>query len=128
MASSQWAGDLLIYAAYDKDFGAVRAMLSHGVSIHATDHSQWRTALHAAASAGDLRTIQFLISRGADVNALDRSGDSPTELAASQTHQDCVAFLRQYDGKRIRGDVAQRNKAADDQFADSMKKYRSESQ
>jgi uncharacterized protein len=72
--------------AYDKDFRTVKAMLSHGVSISATDHSEWRTAPHAAAIAGDLRTIQFLVSNGADVNALDRAGDSPAELAASRGH------------------------------------------
>jgi ankyrin repeat protein len=73
-------------SAYDKDFRTVKAMLSHGVSISATDHSEWRTAPHAAAIAGDLRTIQFLVSNGADVNALDRAGDSPAELAASRGH------------------------------------------
>lgn len=98
MASSPRAGDLLIYAAYDKDFRTVKAMLSHGVSISATDHSEWRTALHAAAIAGDLRTIQFLVSSGADVNALDRAGDSPAELAASRGHQECVSFFLQEHG------------------------------
>jgi Ankyrin repeats (3 copies) len=77
MAASPRAGDLLVYAAYKRDFGTVKAMLSQDVSIGATDHSEWRTALHAAAIVGDLRTIEFLVSSGADVNALDRSGDSP---------------------------------------------------
>jgi hypothetical protein len=77
MAPSARAGDLLMYAAYNKDFGTVKAMLSHGVSINTTDYAYWRTALHAAASAGDLRTIQFLVSSGVDINALDRAGDSP---------------------------------------------------
>jgi len=120
MASSPRAGDLLIYAAYDKDFGTVRAMLSHGVSISTTDHSEWRTALHAAAIAGDLRTIQFLVSSGADVNALDRAGDSPTELAASRGDQECASFLEQHGGKRIRGDEAQHQKAIHDKVRDDI--------
>lgn len=33
MTSSPRAGDLLVYAAYDRDFRTVKAMLSHGVSI-----------------------------------------------------------------------------------------------
>ena len=111
MASSPRAADLLIYAAYDKDFRTVKAMLSHGVPITATDHHEWRTALHAAAIAGDLHTVRFLVSNGADVNALDRAGDSAAELAASQGHQDCVAFLQEHGGKQVRGDEAQHQKA-----------------
>lgn len=120
MASSPRAGDLLIYAAYGKDIRTVKAMLSHGVSISATDHSEWRTALHAAAIAGDLRTIQFLVSSGADVNALDRAGDSPAELAASRGHQECASFVQEHGGKKIRGDEAQHQKAIDDRVRDDI--------
>ena len=120
MTSSPSAGDLLVYAAYDSDFRTVKAMLSHGLSIRATDHSEWRTALHAAAIAGDLRTIEFLVSSGADVNALDRSGDSPAELAASRGHQDCAASLQEHGGKRILGDEAQHQKAMEDKVRDDI--------
>jgi Ankyrin repeats (3 copies) len=120
MASSPRAGDLLVYAAYNSDFRTVKAMLSHGVSVRATDHSEWRTALHAAAIAGDLRTIEFLVSSGADVNALDRSGDSPTELAASWGHQECATFLQEHGGKRIHGDEAKHQKAIQDKVRDDI--------
>jgi hypothetical protein len=120
MASSPRAADLLVYAAYDRDFRTVKAMLSHGVSISATDHSEWRTALHAASIAGDLRTIQFLVSSGADVNALDRSGDSPVELAVSGGHEECAKFLQEHGGKRIRGDEAQHQKASEDKVRDDI--------
>lgn len=120
MASSQRAGDLLIYAAYDKDLRTVKAFLSHGVSVNAIDHSEWRTPLHAAALAGDLRTVQFLVSSGADLNALDRSGDSAAELAASRGHQECVSFLQEHGGKRIRGNPAQHQKAIEDKVQDDI--------
>jgi hypothetical protein len=120
MASSPRAGDLLIYAAYDRDFRTVKAMVSHGVSIRATDHLEWRTALHAASIAGDLRIIQFLVSNGADVNALDRAGDSPAELAISRGHQGCSTFLEEHGGKRIRGDEAQHRKASEDGVRDGI--------
>jgi hypothetical protein len=120
MASSPRAADLLIYAAYDKDFRTVKAMLSHGVPITATDHHEWRTALHAASIAGDLRTLHFLVSSGADVNALDRAGDSPAELAASRGHQDCLVLLEEHGGKRIRGDDVQHQKAIHDQVRDDI--------
>ena len=120
VVSSQRVGDLLVYAAYNRDLRTVQAMLSHGVSVSATDHSEWRTALHAAASAGDLRTVQLLVSMGANVNTLDRAGDSPTELAASRGHQDCVVFLEGHGGKRIRGDEAQHQKAIHDKVAEDI--------
>jgi hypothetical protein len=120
MASSPRAGDLLVYAAYNGDFRTVKAMLSHGVSIRATDHSEWRTALHAAAVVGDLRTIEFLASSGAEINALDRSGDSPAELAASGGHQECATFLQEHGGKRITGDEAQHQKAIEDKVRDDI--------
>ena len=129
MVSSPRVGDLLVYAAYNKDFHTVQAMLSHGVNISVTDHAEWRTALHAAAIAGDLRTIQLLVSMGANVNALDRAGDSPTELAASRGHQDCVVFLEELGGKRVSGDEAQHQKAIHDKVAediDEMNRKRTE--
>jgi len=118
MASSPRAADLLIYAAYDRDFRTVEALLSHGVPVTATDHHEGRTALHAAAIAGDLRSVRFLVSNGADVNALDRAGDSPAELAASRGHQDCVSFLQERGGKIVRGDEAQHQKAIHDRVED----------
>lgn len=120
MASSPRAGDLLVYAASTKDFRTVKAMLSHGVSIGATDRSDWRTALHAAANAGDMRTVRFLVSNGADVNALDRAGDSPAELADSRGHQECASFLQEHGGKLIRGDEAQHQKAIDDKVREDI--------
>lgn len=120
MAASPRSGDLLVYAAYGKDYHTVKAMLVHGVSVKAMEHSQWRTALHAAAIAGDLRTIQLLLSSGADVNALDRSGDSPAELAASRGHEECARFLEEHGGRRVRGDEAQHRKAIEDQVRDDI--------
>ena len=110
-----------LYAAYDKDFPTVKAMLAHGVPITATDHHEWRTVLHASAIAGDLRTLRFLVANGADVNSIDRAGDSPAELAATRGHQDCVAFLQEHGGKRIRGDEAQHQKAIHDEVQDDIK-------
>ena len=77
MAASPRAGDLLVYAAYRSDFGTVRAFILHGVPVDAIDHSEWRTALHGAAVKGDTQTLRYLVSKGANINALDRSADRP---------------------------------------------------
>jgi hypothetical protein len=127
MAASPRAGDLLIYAAAQGDLGTVKALVSHGVPVNATDRHTWRTGLHAAAHAGDLATVRYLVSMGANVNALDRSGDSPAELAAETQHEDVVTFLTDHGANRIRGDAAQHEKAIQDEVQeDSDELERSE--
>jgi hypothetical protein len=121
MATSPYAGDLLVQAAYQGDFGTVRAFISHGVPVDAIDHSDWRTALHGAAAKGDTYALRYLVSKGAKINALDRSGDSPLELAASRGNREAAQFLMEHGAKRIRGDEAQRQKATDDKVQDDIK-------
>jgi hypothetical protein len=120
MAASPRAGDLLVYAAYREDLGTVRGLVSHGVPIDATDHADWRTALHAAASKGNLPTLRYLISKGANINALDRSGDSPLQLAVSRGNNEAAGFLTEYGAKRILGDDAQHQKAIHDKVQEDI--------
>jgi Ankyrin repeats (many copies) len=121
MATSPRAGDLLVYAAYRGDLGTVRGFILHGVPVDAIDHAEWRTALHGAAIKGDTRTLHYLASKGANINALDRFGDSPLELAASRGNQKAVEFLVERGAKRIRGDEAQRQKAIHDIVQDDIR-------
>lgn len=122
MAASPRAGDLLVYAAYRGDLATVRDFVSHGVPADVVDHADWRTALHGAAVKGDVQTLRYLASRGADINALDRFGDSPLELAASRGNDEAARFLMERGGKRIRGDEAQRQKAIHDQVQEDINK------
>lgn len=41
------------------------------------------TALHIAAEAGKLEVIEYLLARGADLNAPDRAGDKPAHTASN---------------------------------------------
>jgi len=127
MAASPHAGDLLLYAAYRGDLGTVTGLVSHGVPIDAAGHADWRTAMHGAAVNGDLPILRYLVSKGANINALDRSGDSPTELAAEANHAVALQFLVENGGKRIRGDEAQRQKAIEDQVREDIERMNSDS-
>jgi ankyrin repeat protein len=83
--------------------------------------------MHAAAVKGDTKIIRYLVSKGADVNAIDRSGDSPLELAASRDHEEASNFLIERGAKRIRGDEVQRQKAIHDKVQEDMEQlYRAE--
>jgi hypothetical protein len=119
MAASPRSGDLLVYASYRGDFGTVRGLISHGVPVDATDHTDWRTAMHGAAAKGDMKTLRYLVSKGANINALDRSGDSPLELATSAGKEEAAQFLTVQGAKRIRGDEAQRQKAIEDRVREA---------
>ncbi len=124
MAASPRAGDLLVTAAYQGDLGTVKALLSHGVPINAATPGDRRTALHAAAVADNVPLLRYLISEGANINALDRSGDSPLEVAASRGKEESVQFLTENGAKRLRGDEAQHRKAIDDEVRETIDKER----
>ncbi len=51
-----------------------------GADVNAKDH-QGNTALHNAASRGDIEMILYLISKGADVKAINREGQTTADMA-----------------------------------------------
>jgi ankyrin repeat protein len=81
--------------------------------------------LHSAASRGDVQTLRYLISQGANINALDRNGDSPLELAVSGGHDEASKFLTEHGAKRIRGDEVQRQKAIHDKVHEDIERMHS---
>lgn len=51
-----------------------------GADVNARDH-EGSTALHHAASRGDVEMILYLVSKGADVKAVNREGQSTADMA-----------------------------------------------
>ena len=49
--------------------------------------------LHEAVAHWDLAVVEFLLQRGATVNAVDKSGRTPLHIAAYVNHVDVVIFL-----------------------------------
>ena len=54
-----------------------------GVSIDAASSNR-TTPLWEAASNGHIRIVQFLVEKGADVNAFDAQGNTPLYIALSR--------------------------------------------
>lgn len=52
------------------------------------------TPLHAAARAGNLDVIRFLLEKGADLNMVDSCGETVLQGAEFYKHQGVVVFLR----------------------------------
>ena len=59
----------------------VKYAVSKGVDIHDANARGW-TALHIAASTGDVAVVNFLIANGADVNVADNHNATPLHHAA----------------------------------------------
>ncbi|KAI0691519.1 ankyrin repeat-containing domain protein [Cerioporus squamosus] len=64
-------------AAGDGDIERVRELIEvHSISPNVPDPNTY-TPMHAAASYGHLDILEYLISRGGDVNVTDEDGDTP---------------------------------------------------
>jgi ankyrin repeat protein len=68
-----------------------------GVDVNAKDH-EGNTALHNAAATGNVEMILYLVSKGADVKAINREGQSTADMAngpvqRTQPYPEAVALL-----------------------------------
>ena len=74
-----------------------------GADVNARDHHGY-TPLHHAASRGDNALIQYLVSKGADVTVVSRSGQTTVDLANGpvqrvQPFPETVALLERLGAK-----------------------------
>ena len=83
---------------------AVRFLVEQlGADVNARDH-EGNTALHHAASRGDLEMIQYLVSKGADVKAVNREGQTTVDMANGpvqrvQPWPDTITYLESLGAK-----------------------------
>ena len=80
------ATQLIIQAVSDKHFGLVKDLwfrFSHvAVEGGIRDHNGL-TPLHIAAKNGDMDCMNFLLSKGEDINALDHDNNTPLHYAVN---------------------------------------------
>jgi ankyrin repeat protein len=74
-----------------------------GVDVNARDH-EGNTALHHAAARGDNDMILYLVSRGADVKAVNRAGETTADMANGpvqriQPFPETIALLEKLGAK-----------------------------
>lgn len=75
---------------------AIQFLVSElGVDVNVRATATHLTALHYAAKEGHVRTIQTLLTLGADLNSKDAKNRSALHLACAGQHQACVEFLLQ---------------------------------
>ncbi len=86
-ASNIWA------AARTGDTGAIERHLASGVAVNDVDPGRGGTPLLWAAVTGQAVAIELLISRSADLNAVDRDGGTALHAAAFLGHVNAVDVL-----------------------------------
>ena len=86
-------------AAFVGDLAKVQTFIQEGVDVNQKSGMIEGTALHAAAASGYKEIVEFLISKGADVNTQNRGGLTPLNLAQSADHTEIVELLKQHGAK-----------------------------
>jgi hypothetical protein len=120
------AVDFLTYAAAEGDLRTTKAFLDSGINVNAQGRSG--TALHAAAVQGQIEVIDYLLTKGADVNALNAFGDTPMANAAQADKRsaETMAFLTAHGGKLVRGSEEQRNRVIEEQVRQDIERMNAE--
>ncbi|XP_074659976.1 myotrophin homolog [Tubulanus polymorphus] len=70
----------------------VEQLLQSGGTVN-DDLESGRVALHLAADYGQKEVLEYLISKGADIDKLDKYGISPLLAAIYEGHTSCVKLL-----------------------------------
>eukprot|EP00658_Telonema_sp_P-2_P004122 TRINITY_DN11545_c0_g1_i5.p1 TRINITY_DN11545_c0_g1~~TRINITY_DN11545_c0_g1_i5.p1 ORF type:complete len:157 (+),score=24.86 TRINITY_DN11545_c0_g1_i5:216-686(+) len=82
----------LFLAAKHDDFNLVSSLIFNGCPVELRDHVG-NTALHVAAMAGHLATVERLVYSGADPNAVNRKGLNAGQLAQMWNRGAVAQFL-----------------------------------
>ena len=74
--------------------GIIELFLTKGVDLSVPINRYGRTLLHKAVIMGKSKVVDLLITKGADINAKDKSGKSALDLATICGHKDVAELLR----------------------------------
>jgi len=86
-------GDELVWSVKNGDLARVQATVDAGDMDLNAYVLNGRGLLHFAADYGQTEVIEYLLSKGADVNVLDKHGISPLLSAIFENHLQSVKLL-----------------------------------
>jgi hypothetical protein len=116
------AREFFTFDAATGDLTTVKAFVKQGMPVNAQGRNG--TALHAAAVAGEIEVIEFLIAQGANVNATNAYGDSPlaNALDANKRAAETQALLKKHGAQLVRGSAQQRDRVIQEQVREDIEK------
>lgn len=80
-------------AARQGDLAKVKEMLAHTPGLLHLKTESGKTPLHFAAEGGHLDVVDFLLSKGAEVDARNADDETPLHYAAGYSHMDVIKRL-----------------------------------
>ena len=75
------------------DLAKVKALLAKDSSLLQSKTEEGKTPLHMATGWGQVEIVTYLLSIGADINAVNNNGGNPIHVAASQNKPECARIL-----------------------------------
>ncbi|MBN1550377.1 ankyrin repeat domain-containing protein [bacterium] len=84
---------------YASSYPVAELLINHGANPNAQNTYLGETPLQSAILSNNRNIVEYLVSRGADVNLTDFSGSSPLHYAAANHHADIIKVLLQNGAK-----------------------------
>jgi uncharacterized protein len=81
------------------DLSKVKALLARDPSLLQSKTEEGKTPLHMATGWGQVEIVKYLLSVGADVNAVNNNGGNPIHVAGSQNQPECARILVAHGAK-----------------------------
>ena len=98
-AKNQWGSTLLHYVARAGDTTFGDLLIRNGANINETTQSRWTPLFFAIFARSEIETIEWFISKGADVNAKGYSDQTPLDFAKRMNNRELVELLRKHGAK-----------------------------
>eukprot|EP00112_Aurelia_sp_Birch-Aquarium-sp1_P018760 Seg453.1 transcript_id=Seg453.1/GoldUCD/mRNA.D3Y31 product=Myotrophin protein_id=Seg453.1/GoldUCD/D3Y31 len=93
-------GEDLLWAVKNGDMDQLKVLIEEKNTSVKVELLNGRMAIHYAADYGHADVIEYLVSKGADVNIPDKYGITPILAAIYEGHDNCVKALLSAGAKK----------------------------
>lgn len=98
--TDRWGSTPLQYAAFNGHNDLIELFLSKGANIKHREKRYGITALHASVAGKKPKTLELLLSKGAETNARNHAGETALGTALRMSQADIAAVLRKHGARQ----------------------------